>query len=115
MSIETKIFLETVQKVCKKVDIHYKNLPVLFLKFSCLYRFLSDNNIKPDFFCQYEKILKSAQSAIENQKQSTQNQKPNKQSSAIKSQPTKKQKPNKVLQQSKGVKEIKGIKGKTRT
>ena len=24
------------------------------------YRFLSDNNIKPDFFCQYDQIVKSA-------------------------------------------------------
>ena len=25
------------------------------------YRFLADNNIKPDFFCQYDKIFKSSQ------------------------------------------------------
>ena len=88
-----------------------------FLKFSCLYRFLSDNNIRPDFFCQYDKILKSAQSAIKNQQQSTQNQKPNKQSSAIKSQKqlTVKQKPNELLYQSKGVKGITQLKGKTCT
>ena len=99
------------KKMCQKIQ----TLP--FLRSSCLYRFLSDNNIRPDFFCQYDKILKSAQSAIKNQQQSTQNQKPNKQSSAIKSQKqlTVKQKPNELLYQSKGVKGITQLKGKTCT
>ena len=52
-----------------EVDLIDNNVNVTYDK---CYRFLSDNNIKPNFFCQYDKIFKSA---TKNQRQQP-NQKP---------------------------------------